>query len=177
MAKKPTKKTPEKKVNKANPDEESIKSGRPAIFETHDDLANKISEYFNSGLKKRKIIIGKSPNEKVVEIPVPTISGLAHFLGFESRQSFYDYEKYPDFSYTIKRARLFIEIEYEEQLQYGNTTGAIFALKNMGWTDRQELGLDGQLGTSFSAGLSAIDKTLESNPDLKDQLIDDLVDK
>ena len=30
---------------------------------------------------------------------------------------------------------------------------------------------------SFAAGLNAIDKTLESNPDLKDQLTDDLVDK
>ena len=177
MAKKPAKKPSQKKVNKANPKEESILSGRPSHFESPDALLKKVNEYFNSGLRKRNIIVGKAPNEKVIEIPVPTISGLAYFLGFESRQSFYDYEKYPDFSYIIKRARLFIEVEYEEQLQHGNTTGAIFALKNMGWTDRQELGLDGSLGHSFSAGLNAIDKTLESNPDLKDQLEDDLVDK
>jgi hypothetical protein len=31
---------------------------------------------------------------------------------------------------------LFVEKHYEELLQVGNTTGAIFALKNMGWIDR-----------------------------------------
>ena len=44
-----------------------------------------------------------------------------------------------EFSYTIKRARLLIEILYEEQLQKGSPTGAIFALKNFGWKDRQEI--------------------------------------
>ncbi|MCK5608028.1 hypothetical protein KAR91_39475, partial [Candidatus Pacearchaeota archaeon] len=34
-------------------------------------------------------------------------------------------------------ARLFIEVEYEEQLQHGSVIGAIFALKNMGWADKQ----------------------------------------
>lgn len=67
-----------------------------------------------------------------------TISGLAYHLGFESRQSFYDYEKREAFSYTIKRARLFIENSYEERLSGNNATGSIFALKNFGWKDKQE---------------------------------------
>ena len=72
----------------------------------------------------------------VVKMPVPTITGLALHLGFCSRQSFYDYESRPEHSYTIKKARTFIEKHYEELLQVGNTTGAIFALKNMGWLDK-----------------------------------------
>ena len=114
------------------------KMGRPPLFNSVNELEEKINEYFNSGIKKRTVLIGRAPNQEKIEIEVPTITGLAYFLGFESRQSFYDYENNKDFSYTIKRARLFIEVEYEEQLQYGNTTGAIFALKNMGWRDKLE---------------------------------------
>lgn len=113
-------------------------AGRPPIFETVDDLANAIDDYFQNGVTKRKVVIGKGENTRVEEIPVPTITGLCYYIGFESRQSFYDYEDKDEFSYTIKRARLFIEKEYEEQLSVGNTTGAIFALKNMGWRDKTE---------------------------------------
>lgn len=123
--------------------------GSPAIFKTPIELQDKINQYFNEGVKKKKVVVGKIPNQQVVFIEVPTISGLAYFLGFESRQSFYDYEKRKRFSYTVKRARLFIEQEYEEQLQHGNTTGAIFALKNMGWIDRTEIKNEGNTVITF----------------------------
>lgn len=109
------------------------------MFDNPEDLQEAISEYFNKGVKKRKMVVGKGKNAKTISIPCPTITGLAHYLGFESRQSFYDYGNKPDFTYTVKRAHLFIEVEYEEQLTYGNTVGAIFALKNMGWADKQEI--------------------------------------
>lgn len=121
--------------------EEKDLGGRPPFFENSDAIQNKITSYFEKGLKVRKVIIGKAPNTQVIEIPVPTITGLTYYLGFESRQSFYDYEKKSEFTYAIKRARLFIEIEYEEQLTLGNTVGAIFALKNMGWKDKVETGI------------------------------------
>jgi hypothetical protein len=113
-------------------------AGRPPIFETPEALEESINEYFQSGVKVRKVIVGKAPNQQVIEVPIPTISGLCYHIGFESRQSFYDYEEKPEFSYTVKRARLFIEVEYEEQLTAGNTVGAIFALKNFGWKDKTE---------------------------------------
>lgn len=113
--------------------------GRPPLFSSPDDLQDKIREYFAEGVTKKTVIIGKSPNQQAVEIEVPTISGLCYYLGFESRQSFYDLQKRKDFSYTIKKARLFIEKHYEEMLQTGNTIGAIFALKNFDWSDRQEV--------------------------------------
>jgi hypothetical protein len=117
--------------------------GRPATFEKKEELEEAIQDYFTNGVTIRKVVVGKVPNQQVVEIPVPTITGLCYHIGFESRQSFYDYEKYPEFSYTVKRARLFIEKEYEEQLSVGNTVGAIFALKNMGWKDKQEIETSG----------------------------------
>lgn len=120
-------------------------AGRPPIFDNNEELERSIQDYFDNGVSIKKVLIGKKPNQEVIEVPVPTITGLCYHLGFESRQSFYDYEKYPEFSYTIKRARLFIEKEYEEQLQVGNTVGAIFALKNMGWKDKTE--------TEYSGGI------------------------
>jgi len=115
--------------------------GRPPLFETPEQLQEAIDKYFNEGINKKKIITGKADNKQVIEVPIPTITGLCYYIGFDSRQSFYDYEKKDGFTYTIKRARLFIEQEYEEQLQIGNTVGAIFALKNMGWIDKQEVAL------------------------------------
>lgn len=108
------------------------------MFETAEELQEAIDQYFNEGVKMRQVVVGRAENREVVEIPVPTITGLCHYIGFESRQSFYAYEKKEGFSYTVKKARLFIEKEYEEQLQVGNTVGAIFALKNMGWIDKTE---------------------------------------
>jgi len=113
--------------------------GRPALFVNKEDLQKKIDEYFNDGANERDFIVGSGSKQQVIKLKVFTLTGLAYYLGFESRQSLYDYEKLIEFSYTIKRARLRIEMNYEENLQYGNTTGAIFALKNMDWSDRQEI--------------------------------------
>jgi len=78
-----------------------------------------------------------------------TITGLAYHLGFESRQSFYDYEEKTEFTYTIKRARLRIEMIYEERLQEQTCTGSIFALKNMGWKDKNETEYTGGFSIKF----------------------------
>jgi hypothetical protein len=116
-------------------------AGRPPKYKTAEELQSKIEEYFNKGVKMRKVVVGNGKNTQVVELEVPTITGLVLYLGFESRQSFYDLEKYPEFSYTIKRARTVMEQMYEEALSIGNTTGAIFALKNFGWVDKQNIDL------------------------------------
>lgn len=137
---------------------EKNRGGRPPFYKAVEELESKIDEYFNSGIKIREVLIGKIPNQTLVKVPVPTISGLAIFLGFESRQSFYAYENKEEFSYTIKKARFFIEREYEEQLQYGNTVGAIFALKNMGWRDKQEIEHSGNVGLSDRLSKAIEDK-------------------
>lgn len=94
--------------------------GRPPLYSNAEEMQLAIDAYFGGdGIK--------------------TISGLAYHLGFESRQSFYDYESREGFSYTIKRARTKIEIHYEEKLQGTTPTGPIFALKNLGWKDRSEI--------------------------------------
>ncbi|MGL5235232.1 MAG: terminase small subunit [Empedobacter falsenii] len=72
----------------------------------------------------------------------PSITGLAIFLGFESRQSLYDYIKKDPFSYSIKKALLKVENNYEKGLWLEKPTGVIFGLKNMGWVDRSEIKQD-----------------------------------
>lgn len=100
------------------------KAGHPPKFKTPEELQDKIDEYLKY-IKEEKSFT--------------TITGLALYLGFESRQSLYDYEKKEEYSYIIKRAKLFVELGYELSLREGSPTGAIFALKNMGWADKQEV--------------------------------------
>lgn len=121
--------------------------GRPPHYQTPEEMQSVISDYFENGVKKKTVVVGKPPHQQTVEIEVPTITGLCLHLGFESRQSFYDYEQREGFSYTIKRARMLIEVEYEEQLQQGNTVGAIFALKNFGWKDKTEVEMNANMNT------------------------------
>lgn len=110
-------------------------AGRPAAFDCKEDMQKAIDDYFNNPPIKPFV----TKEGQTIELPFLSITGLCLALGFESRQSFYDYEEKPEFTYTIKKARMLIENEYEFQLQKGNTTGAIFALKNFGWKDKSEV--------------------------------------
>lgn len=105
------------------------------FFKTNKELQDKIDDYFKN-CPDTTVVTTK--NSESITVPCYTITGLAYHLGFASRQSFYDYEKNEEHAYTIKRARLFIEKEYEKALRTGNA-GVIFALKNFGWVDKQEV--------------------------------------
>jgi hypothetical protein len=65
-----------------------------------------------------------------------TITGLAYYLGFDSLQAFESYELNGRFASILKRARLQVENEYEKMLHCQPATGAIFALKSLGWMER-----------------------------------------
>ena len=98
-------------------------TGRPPAYDDPMLFAAKVSEYFEYIKQENKF---------------PTITGMALFLGFESRQSMYAYENKPDFCYIVKRAKLIIEMHYEQGLNGNSVAGMIFALKNMGWKDKTE---------------------------------------
>lgn len=121
--------------------------GRPPAFETSEELQAEIDSYFTSIEGDFNWVADpENPDKDIKEwtrLPEPaTITGLTLFLGFESRQSFYDYGKKPTFTYTIKRAHLMIENKYEQALNFSRTpTAQIFALKNLGWSDRQDIDL------------------------------------
>lgn len=147
-----------------------MEHGRPPIYNSPEELSKKIQEYFDTGVRKKTIVIGSGKDKCEIEVPIPTITGLCLFLGFDSRQSFYDYEKRAGFSYTIKRARTLIEREYEEMLSTGNSTGAIFALKNFQWSDKTEIEHTGELKSGLTVHvIQATESIPESEEDVAGQ--------
>lgn len=122
--------------------------GRPAIYKTPEELSEAVDAYFQyiKGEKAQTVLPDGSITESWVRFPEPaTVTGLALFIGFESRQSIYDYAEKGEFSYIIKNARLRVECEYEKNLSGNSPTGSIFALKNMGWKDKTETELSGKI--------------------------------
>jgi hypothetical protein len=73
----------------------------------------------------------------VREPEIPTIRGLALFLNFKNIADFEEYEKKRSHRKPLRYARFRIEAAYE-QLLFEKPTGAIFALKSMGWNDKPE---------------------------------------
>ena len=120
---------------KGNKNAVGNEGGRPPFYSDPIELQKKIEDYFINCPDKKTIVVG----DGTIDISIFSICGLAYFLGFESRQSFYAYEDKIEFSYIIKRARLRIEMKYEQNLQFNNATGSIFALKNMDWSDKSEI--------------------------------------
>ena len=112
-------------------------NGRPLKYKTPEELQTAIDKYFLNPPNKKVIT---NTDGSTTEVPIFTVSGLGYFLGFMDRQSLYDYCKRGDnFSCIIRRAKYFIESEYEAKLQGTNVVGIIFALKNMGWRDKSEV--------------------------------------
>lgn len=69
-----------------------------------------------------------------------TLTGLILALGLSGRESLDRYLDYPEYSDSVKRAKLLIEHEYEQRLVVGtNAAAPIFALKNFGWKDKTEI--------------------------------------
>lgn len=98
-------------------------SGRPPFYETEAQLRERAEEY---------IATTKVKSSGAFK---PTMTGLTYHLGFESLQSFYDYEEKAEFTYTIRRLRLFVKSCYEQQLYTFAWAGAFAALKNLGRED------------------------------------------
>lgn len=105
---------------------EENKVGRPRKWNTPEELQKDIDEYFKNCSENK--------------IPL-TITGLALALD-TTRETLMDYQNNDEFSYTIKRAKLHIENAYEQRLIVNGRAGDIFALKNFGWKDKQEIEAD-----------------------------------
>jgi hypothetical protein len=115
---------------------------RPRIYNTVEELEAAVEDYFTKEIVE--VDCGshqvKGVNKK------PSVNGLALHLGFADKSTLYEYRDRPEFSYPIKRALTMIEMYHEERLSENNVTGAIFALKNMGWRDKSEQDLKVQGG-------------------------------
>ena len=68
-----------------------------------------------------------------------TVTGLALAVGVASRQGLMDYERRAEYHDAVKRSKMRVEHQYEVRLSTPQPTGAIFALKNLGWSDLQQI--------------------------------------
>lgn len=122
--------------------------GRPAKYSNEEELLEKAEEYFNN------------PDN----FPY-TITGVALHLGFESKQSLYDYGKKDKFSYSIKKISALVENSYEKLLANGGGSGIIFALKNFHWTDKQEIEHSGETTQNVNITKEELQQTLKEFDD------------
>jgi hypothetical protein len=136
---------------------DAIKKGtKPFKYPEPKDLQKVIDKYF-----------AKTPEEEW------TVTGLALLVG--TKDLLISYTKRPGFKDMIQTAKLKIECAYEKSLRKNGRSGDIFALKNFGWVDKQELKHGGELkGDSTKVvvvhngeGIRAYRKTdgSESTPD------------
>ncbi len=125
---------------------EIIKRGRPRIFNSAEEMQEKIDNYFNSCF-----IIKYDDEGNIIEmkrIRPWTMSGLADALDM-SRQSLINYSKDDEFFDTITRARRKIEI-YNEEMIYSKEkyNGARFSLENnFGWKENKSVEHSGEITT------------------------------
>lgn len=108
-------------------------------YQTPQELMTKAEEYIETMAKQKNGVYK------------PTITGLVYHLGFESLQSFYDYEKKPPFTYAIKRLRLFVQSCYEQNLYGFAWAGAFAALRNIGSSDWKDEVTQNQIVTNVTA--------------------------
>lgn len=97
------------------------KVGRPRKFASPKDLEKLLNEYFE----------GREYNEI-------TLTGLCLFLDI-NKDTFYEYAKKDGFKHILDMARLRIENSYEIALRKDGGSENIFALKNFGWREKQEI--------------------------------------
>lgn len=98
------------------------KGGRPLKFKTVKALQDAIDKYFTD----------------CEEMGEPlTVTGLAIALK-TTRETLMDYQEKDGYSDAVKMAKLKIENAYEKRLIARGNGGDIFALKQFGWTDKQE---------------------------------------
>ncbi len=124
--------------------------GRPLKFSSPEELQEKIDEYFES--VKEPHVVG----DKIYFEPV-TITGLALALG-TYRDLLCNYEERDEFYDTIRTAKQRVEHYAEKQLYNGPATGPIFALKNHGWKDTQDLNHGGQKNNPIAMALPDEDR-------------------
>lgn len=103
-------------------------AGRPPLYDTPDELAAAINDYF-------------------LEEKQPTLAGLTYSLGFCDRSSLDNQgDRGEEYSYIIKKAKMYIQSCHERGLYAPGCTGHIFWLKNFaGYVDKQDLALSGEL--------------------------------
>ena len=116
--------------------------GRPLKFKNKKTLQNAIDKYFEECEKTGEAV---------------TVTGLALALD-TTRETLMDYENKDEYSDTVKRAKLKIENAYEKRLIARGNGGDIFALKQFGWSDKQDIDIGNKNDKAFEVNIKVIDE-------------------
>ena len=71
-----------------------------------------------------------------------TIVGMALYLGFASKQSLIDYQAKDEFAFVVKKGKSMVEARTLARAYKSNGAGAIFYLKNLGYSDRHTVEIE-----------------------------------
>jgi hypothetical protein len=116
-------------------------------FKSKEELCASVERYFKyieGEYRAEKKVANKANEEPVIqkiairEAEPATIASLVFHLGFNSREEFDALEEKGRYSAILKRARLRVEAAYEKRLLQPSPSGAMFALKNLGWNERAD---------------------------------------
>lgn len=124
-------------------DERKETRGRPMKYRSAKDMQAAVDAYF------MRIAKNQEP---------ATITGLAIHLGFSTRHGLLLYGHREAFAETVEFAKLRVEHEYEKRLLADkNAAGAIFGLKNFGWTDAQRVEHTGDGGGPLTIAITFVE--------------------
>ncbi len=124
-----------------------------ALYPTPDSMKRKIDEYFDYCLR---ITYDRDGNEKIKEFKVPTYSGLARYLGFQTRRQMLEYADKRDeaFGAVVADGCLRLEDYLEGKLVYSKApAGIALSLKNnAGWEEKttKQLTADNGMPIAFA---------------------------
>lgn len=121
-------------------------AGKRAKYGTPEEMQKKIDEYFSKYENPLPLIDAKGnvlldkTGKPIYKEDIPTSSGLAYHLGFNSRCSLHDYAEKPTFTEVMKRAKLRLQTYWEPYLNSKNSNGVryLFANLNDGWKEPEE---------------------------------------
>lgn len=160
--------------------------GAPPMYKTAASLIKEVNKYFEyiqgeSEEVEREYPTGKKDEDgepimkketitRWLRQPEPaTITGVALFLGFSNRQSFYDMEARAELREVVQRTRAVIENAYEQKLDREKCPGPIFALKQFGWSDQvnQDIKLSGGVTHTIDWGGAPGCEPLKSSEEIE----------
>lgn len=101
-------------------------TGRPSKWQTPEEIKDIIDQYFI-----------ETPPEEI------TLTGLCIALD-TNKQTLANYQEKEEFKQLLDMAKLKIENAYEKSLRKYGRSGDIFALKNFGWSDKQDIDLNSE---------------------------------
>lgn len=132
-------------IKEEQKDKKSV--GKKAKYGSPQEMQKKIDEYFQKFEEREpltdrngKPLLDKEGNI-IYKGGMPTSSGLALHLGFNSRCSLFDYGQKPTFADVIKLAKLRLESFWESLLATKYYQGAKYFCSNMndGWQEPEAL--------------------------------------